>query len=555
MKLRYISMCFAALALVATSCSDEEEARYLSAGQVSTSYVTISPDGGTAKITLNANADWTMDYEVEYETDKLDPEKGKVNYIEKATQLTMKNDKVDNTWITVSPANGGAGTTEISFTAPATTNDRQSTLKIKIGDSYQTLVVSQKAAASELPLSTVADVVKNGTDGKTYRVKGSCNSIANTNYGNWYMTDDEGNSLYIYGTVDDSGANNWSSFNIEVGDIVTVEGPRTNYNGTIELVNATFIKVEKALLASKETAKTIEKAASTFTLTMTQKGETMQFSVDDNCDWLKFNPSGYSVNDKGDYVFTLEATENTTGATRKGTLYFNSTKGKSSTRLPITITQLATVSEANVTIAALRAKITSTNKKSPDAFFVELKDAMVSFVSGSNFFIEDGTAGLTLYNSELKLKAGDVITGKVWGSGYQYNGVPQATEFHYELAKVTSGATVKPTVVTLAELTADPNKYISRFVRLENATVATAIDVNYTAVTSAGSVTDGTNTVALNHQSTGTYKQKNMTKDDKGTKMYYYFQAAQGATVSFNAVPTLYKGAVQLNIYKADWLK
>jgi hypothetical protein len=180
---------------------------------------------------------------------------------------------------------------------------------------------------------------------------------------------------------------------------------------------------------------------------------------------------------------------------------------------------------------------------------------MVSFVSGSNFFIEDGTAGLTLYNSELKLKAGDVITGKVWGSGYQYNGVPQATEFHYELAEVTSGATVKPTVVTLAELTADPNKYISRFVRLENATVATAIDVNYTAVTSAGSVTDGTNTVALSHQSTGTYKQKNMTKDDKGTKMYYYFQAAQGATVSFNAVPTLYKGAVQLNIYKADWLK
>ena len=401
----------------------------------------------------------------------------------------------------------------------------------------------------------MADVVKNGTDGKTYRVKGSCNSIANTNYGNWYMTDDEGNSLYIYGTVDDSGANNWSSFNIEVGDVVTVEGPRTNYNGTIELVNATFIKVEKALLSSKETAKTIEKAASTFTLTMTQKGETMQFSVADDCDWLTFKPNGYTVNGDDELVFTLEAKENTTGAVRKGTLYFNSTKGKSSTRLPVTITQLASESEGNKSIAELRAKITSTDKKNPNAFFVELKDAKVSFVSGSNFFLEDGTAGLTLYNGELKLKAGDVITGKVWGSGYQYNGVPQATEFHYELAEVSSGNTVKPTVVTLAELVAEPNKYISRFVRLENASVATAIDVDFTAVKSAGSVTDGTNTVALSHQSTGTYKQKNMTKDDKGTKMYYYFQAAQGSSVSFNAVPTLYKGALQLNIYKADWLK
>ena len=41
---------------------------------------------------------------------------------------------------------------------------------------------------------------------------------------------------------------NFLSLGIEVGDIVTVEGPKTTYNGTVELVNVTVINIEKSLI-------------------------------------------------------------------------------------------------------------------------------------------------------------------------------------------------------------------------------------------------------------------------------------------------------------------
>ena len=95
-------------------------------------------------------------------------------------------------------------------------------------------------------LKTCADVIA-GADGTTFRVKGECTKIANTTYGNWYLKDATG-EIYIYGTLDAEGkTKNFSSLGIEVGDIVTVEGPKTTYKETtVELVDVTVISIEKA---------------------------------------------------------------------------------------------------------------------------------------------------------------------------------------------------------------------------------------------------------------------------------------------------------------------
>ena len=95
-------------------------------------------------------------------------------------------------------------------------------------------------------LKTCADVIA-GADGTTFRVKGECTKIANTTYGNWYLKDATG-EIYIYGTLDAEGKpKNFSSLGIEVGDIVTVEGPKTTYKETtVELVDVTVISIEKA---------------------------------------------------------------------------------------------------------------------------------------------------------------------------------------------------------------------------------------------------------------------------------------------------------------------
>ncbi len=92
--------------------------------------------------------------------------------------------------------------------------------------------------------ATCAEIIA-GADGTTYRVTGKCTEIVNTLYGNWYLEDATG-KVYIYGTLDAEGnTKNFESLGIEVGDVVTVEGPRKTYKETIELVDVKVINITK----------------------------------------------------------------------------------------------------------------------------------------------------------------------------------------------------------------------------------------------------------------------------------------------------------------------
>ena len=538
MKLKYIIPSFIAVIAMFTGCSDDNEPTYLSNLKVSSSYVAFDVKGGTQKITVTATEDWSMDFMVPVKADSLDDEKGIVKYQVPTSQMATK----ENKWVKVSQLSGGAGTTDISFTVGATTATRSVTIRIKAGDKYQNIIVAQ-VDDSPTPVSTVKDVLK-GVDSKTYRVKGLCGKIINTSYGNWYMVDGEGNELYIYGTKDASGAYNWKKFNIAPGDLVTVEGARTTYKSTVEIVDATFISVKKALLLSKETNKTIDKEGKPFNITITQKGEGLSFKLD--VDWMTIEP-GYTVNKKGDLVFTVNPSENTTGKNREGTLTFKSTKGKDESVLAVTIIQLGTTPVTTGGIAGISSAISaSTDRNKQVNFDVVLTDAKVTYKNGSNIFVEDATGGLLLYSGNSSLAVGDVINGRVWGAGYAYNGLPEATSLQTELAKVTKGDAPKPMEVTLAQLAADYGKYINRYILIKDATVGKTIDVKYSGVKSAGELTDGTNTFALNHQRSGKYNGKNI---------YYYVQAAKDSKVNVVCIPSVYKTKKQLNIWDKRWIR
>lgn len=538
MKLKYIIPSFIAVIAMFTGCADDNEPTYLSNLKVSSSYVAFDVKGGTQKITVTATEDWSMDFMVPVKADSLDDEKGIVKYNMPTSQMATK----ENKWIKVSQLSGGAGTTDISFTVGATTATRSVTIRIKAGDKYQNIIVAQ-VDDSPTPVSTVKDVLK-GVDSKIYRVKGLCGKIFNTSYGNWYMVDGEGDELLIYGTKDATGAYNWSKFNIAPGDSVTVEGARTTYKSTIEIVNATFISVKKALLLSKETSKTIDREAKPFNIAITQKGEGLSFKSD--VDWMTIEP-GYTVNKKGDLVFTVKPTENNTGKNREGTLTFKSTKGKEESVLTVSIIQLGTTPVTTGGIAGISSAISaSSDKKKQVNFDVVLTDAKVTYKNGSNIFVEDATGGLLLYNGNSSLAVGDVINGRVWGAGYAYNGLPEATSLQTELAKVTKGDAPKPTEVTLAQLAADYGKYINRYIRIKDATVGKTIDVKYSGVKSAGELTDGSNTFALSHQRTGKYNGKNI---------YYYVQAAKDSKVNVVCIPSVYKTKKQLNIWDKSWIR
>lgn len=540
MKLKYIIPAAIAALTMLASCS-ENDTLELDNIKVSQSYIAIPEKGGDVTVEITASEDWTFDIDFDVEEKKLDDEKGVVKYYVPTKQLDLK----DNSWFSVSARSGSKGKSKVTFHADATTESRSSALQIKAGDKIQNVIVAQTAGAQEVKVVSVKDVIA-GTDGKTYRVKGFCTAVSNTNYGNWDMADSEGNSIMIYGTKDATGAYNWNSFNIAVGDEVVVEGPRKTYGSTIELVDATFISVKKALLACDDVNKFLAKEATSFELKVAQKGEGLSF--ESQSDWLTIEGNGYTSDGKGNLIFKVNVEENTTGSNRTGSIVLKSTKKDDETILPVSITQLGSSAVAEGGIAAINTVLkTSTDKKKPAKFDYILKNAKVTYKNGSNVFVEDETGGLFVYGNDV-LKVGQVINGRVWGEGYAYSNLPQATAFNLQFAKVTTpeDSKVEPMSLTLAELNKNFEFYMNRYVKISDAKVETAVDAKYPEVKSNGKITDGTNTFGLRIQSTGKFN---------GNKIYMYIQAAKDANVDVVCIPSVFKSDKQLNIYEQKWVE
>src|SRR5690554_4066826 len=220
MKLiKYLFPFFIAMLALMTSCDDEASMTLLDEIQVSSSYVSIPEDGGFSTITVTAQDSWT------------------------AEKVTTDKDEVE--WLTLSTSSGSAGQTELIFSAPKTIDGRTAEVLLKSGDKTQRVnVIQGLTTISEAKVSEI----RNGPDGKTFRSTGVVTAISNTLYGNWDLTDETG-TIYIYGTLDEKGAErNFLSLGLEVGDEVTIEGPKSTYNGSPQLVNVTVLNINKSLI-------------------------------------------------------------------------------------------------------------------------------------------------------------------------------------------------------------------------------------------------------------------------------------------------------------------
>ena len=116
------------------------------------------------------------------------------------------------------------------------------TPQIKNGDitSFTTPTALKDAAAAG-----AAKEHNTYTDEK-FLVAGKVVEIANTTYGNLYIEDAEGNRLYIYGLYDQANVRFDKMANQPaVGDTITVLSVAGQYNGTVQLKNATIVAIVK----------------------------------------------------------------------------------------------------------------------------------------------------------------------------------------------------------------------------------------------------------------------------------------------------------------------
>ncbi|MDD4534326.1 MAG: BACON domain-containing protein [Prevotella sp.] len=386
MKIRYILPTFlAAFALIFTSCSDDETPTLLDQVKVSTSTVALPMAGGSNTITVNAQDSWTLE---------------KV--------MTMK-DSVK--WLNISTVTGSAGESEIVFSASKTESGRTAQLLLTCNGEVQNITVIQ--GVPKAATATCAQVIA-GPDSKTYRVTGVVSGIANTTYGNWYLTDNTG-TIYIYGTLDKKGnEKNFSSLGIEEGDEVTVEGPKTTYGSTVELVNVTVININKSLIKvdSVQNAK-LPVEGGIFTTYLTCKGQGVSVEIPaDAKDWLSIS----SIQTTGQTsVVKFNATTNT-GGDRTTAITFHTTDGKKDYTAKTSLTQAGAIVASS--IADFNAAPVSTIQYRLSGVITKIADA-----TKGRFYIKDYSGETYVYNmanfASLGLKVGDIIT--IVGKRGQYN--------------------------------------------------------------------------------------------------------------------------------------
>ena len=412
MKLRNIFTALAVAALTFVGCQEED--RFLDEVQVSQSLVTLDVNGGSADITVTATADWKI---------------AEVKDVWPEVVTRDENGNVTATapsWLKANVTSGAAGETKVTFSAEATTETRELVLNLECAGATQQLRVLQMAEKIETPMSTCAQVIA-GEDGKIYRIKGVCTSIANTVYGNWYIDDGTG-VVYVYGTLYQGATKQFEKHGLEVGDIVTIEGPRKDYSGTIEMIDVTVLDIEKSLIKVEKVLPEgpISLEGGKTTAILTVKDGDFSVVIPEDASWLTAGEP-YTV---GTSTFVdLTAAPNEGGA-RKTTVTFKTKVGEKEYVAMADIEQEGAI--AAVTVADFLAAAEGTALYELTGIVKNLKNTTYG-----NFDLVDATGSVYVYGltnngaigsndkkfAELGINEGDVVT--IIGTRASYNGTAQ----------------------------------------------------------------------------------------------------------------------------------
>lgn len=445
MKLRYIFSALAAAALAFVGCQEEE--RFLDELQVSQSIIALPIEGGQAVIDVTAVDNWEI-------TDI--PE-----------------------WVTVSPATGAAGTTQVVFSAAEGKETREAILYINVRDVQQVLNVMQMAEKVELPFTDCQTVLKENIAGKNYKCKGTITDLTNYDkYGCFYINDGTA-TVYVYGSM------NPTQFSPEVGDIISFEGPWTSYGNfddvTILSLEKSLIKLEKVL---PSTPLPLEGGVATALLTVKEGDVTVEIPEADQA-WLS---AGEPAAIGGMTSIELTAAPNEGGA-RTSTVTFKVNVGGKDYIAMADIEQLGAIAAVSVADFLAAAEGTSLYKLTG-----VVKN--IANTTYGNFDLVDATGSVYVYGltnagavgandksfASLGINEGDVVT--IIGTRASYKGTAQVGGTAYLVSH-----DVAATVSTVADFLAQPvagDKWFKLTGTVSN--IASDVYGNFDLVDESGSV-------------------------------------------------------------------
>lgn len=205
--------------------------------------------------------------------------------------------------------------TEYTFNVVAVPADEE---KFAASEAAVVTATTEAAPVVEPTYTTVAEFLAADVDDATfYTLKGTITRVANTNYGNFDLTDETG-TIYVYGLYSEDGATNkyWAASGAQLGDDIVISAVRAEYNGSAQAGSARFLGLTSpGTLAFWSFSKT----ATTFTSTggeqvITVDAYNLTDAVSVASDNAQFTAS------YADGTLTITAAENTTTETINGNI-------------------------------------------------------------------------------------------------------------------------------------------------------------------------------------------------------------------------------------------
>ncbi|MBF6598863.1 MAG: BACON domain-containing protein [Fermentimonas sp.] len=414
MKLKYILPLIIAALLFMVSCEDENTMTILDEIQVSSSYVSLPVDGGSASINVTATDSWTVE------------------------KIVTAKDSVK--WLTISTNGGGVGESQLTFSAPSAIDGRTAQVLINSGGKTQRInIIQGLAVISQAKVSEIHA----GPDGKTFLTTGVVETISNTEYGNWDLTDETG-TIYVYGTLDAKGATkNFLSLGLEVGDEVTIQGPKSTYNGTAQLVNVSVIKINKSLIKVDSVEnEMLPIEGGEFIAYLSSKGQGVSVEIpEDAKSWLSIS----SIQSTGTNAVVKFKVDANAGGDRGTTIVFSTTDGKKEYTTETTLNQKGAIVKA--TIAQFLAAEVGDTQYRLTGVITDISNTTYGNLDIRDFSGETYVYGIKDFKDK-NLKVGDIIT--IVGKRAAYKEDPQ-------VAGAVLESVIPVTPATIAEVLVKPD--------------------------------------------------------------------------------------------------
>ena len=343
--------------------------------------------------------------------------------------------------VTVAANEGGERTDKVKFYSAVGTT---STTSVELEDTpLAELTVKQEAAegqggGGEAQTISIADYLALGENADTYIITGTITRVANTNYGNFDLTDETG-TLYVYGLLTEELESQkcFREKELAMGDVLTVKATNLQlYKGTTwEIVDAIYISHTKSLIALDEDHVSVPKEGGYFEVNAEVKGADVKANFD--ADWIKFE----SATKSGDIVtlgFTAAANE---GEPRNAVISISTTTAKGeSSEAEFTVSQDGNIPD--VTVAEVLAAEDDVNSFYRITGYI----SKVTDIAKGRIYVTDYTGTIYAYGTKvakdsdvidlttLGIEAGDIVT--IVGYKSSYNGSPQIVGFVESFSKV-----------------------------------------------------------------------------------------------------------------------